>query len=312
MDVQRRLASLEMIHSEQCQFEDAEARCNFDRAIQLFQALLAADPARSGNDRLLYQIAKAYDLDGRVEQSGAALDRLVHEYPNSEYTIEARFRLGEMRFGQQQYSLAEQEYQAVIAAGEGSAHFDNAVYMHGWSLFKQSRYQASLASFTRVLDRTMPDSGDIEHLPRAELEMTQDTLRVMSLAFSYLDGADSIRQCYANRGARPSYSYYLYDSLARLYLEKQRYRDSAETYAAYAQLYPDSDSALEFSVLLIGVYQAGSFPSEILPAKEAFVRRYGIHSSYWAASDEAVHRQLRPHLGPKGSDCFNFDQLVSR
>lgn len=293
--VELRLSDLQMQRSEQCQFEDASAKCEFDSAAQLYQALLATAPNRPDNDRLLYQLARAYDLDGRIEQSAEVLSRLVAQYPNSEYTIEARFRLGETLFSQQQYALAEQQYAKVIAAGDGGAYFDNALYMHGWSLFKQTRYQASLASFTQVLDRRVPDSGDIDQLPRAELEVTEDTLRVMSLAFSYMGGAESIGQYYASRGTR-SYEYYLYASLAKLYLEKQRYRDSAETYAAYAQLYPDSDYALEFSVLLIGVYQAGSFPSEILPAKEAFVRRYGIHSQYWSASDEAAHQQLLPQL----------------
>lgn len=293
--VQRRLAGLEMARSEQRQIDEVQAQRYFDEAISLYQTLLAANPERGDNDRLLYQMAKAYELDGRVEESGEVLGRLALEFPDSEYYAEAMFRHGEMLFSQQRYALAERDYRAVIEAGEDSSYFDNAIYMHGWSLFKQSRYQASLGSFGRVLDRTVPPSGDIEDLPRAELEMTQDTLWVMSLVFSYLDGAVSIGEYTAHHGARP-YNHYLYDSLGKLYLEKQRYRDSAETYGAYVEQYPDSDFAVGFSVQLIDVYQAGSFPSEILPAKEAFARHYGIHSAYWSARDAAVKQQIRPHL----------------
>lgn len=58
--VELRLSDLQMQRSEQCQFEDASAKCEFDSAAQLYQALLATAPNRPDNDRLLYQLARAY------------------------------------------------------------------------------------------------------------------------------------------------------------------------------------------------------------------------------------------------------------
>jgi TolA-binding protein len=295
IDVQRRLAGLEMLHSEQRQIDSPQLQRYFDEAIALHQTLLAAHPQRGDNDRLLYQMAKAYELDGRVEESALVLGRLAAGYPDSEYYAEAQFRHAEMLFSQQQYAAAEQAYSAVVAAGKQTSYYDNAIYMQGWTLFKQSSYESSLASFTQVLDRTIPDSGSIEALPRGEAEMAEDTLRVMSLAFSYLQGAESIRDFYGASAARP-YQHLVYQGLGQLYLEKQRYRDSAETYALYVEHYPDTAHAPEFSGRLIDVYQQGGFPSEILPAKEGFARRYGLHSNYWSAAKESVREDLRRHL----------------
>ena len=295
INVQRHLAGLEMLRSEQRQIDSPELQRYFDEAIVLHQSLLAANPQRVDNDRLLYQMAKAYELDGRVEEAALILDRLALEDPDSEYYAEAQFRHAEMLFSQQQYAAAEQAYSAVVAAGKETSYYDNAIYMQGWSLFKQSSYQASLASFTQVLDRIIPESGSIEALPRGEAEMAEDTLRVMSLAFSYLQGAESIRDFYGASAARP-YQHLVYQALGQLYLEKQRYRDSAETYALYVEQYPNSAYAPEFSVRLVDVYQQGGFPSETLPAKESFARRYGLQSSYWSAAPESVREDLRPHL----------------
>lgn len=295
INVQRRLAGLEMLRSEQHQIDSPQIQRYFDEAIALHQSLLAAHPQRVDNDRLLYQMAKAYELDGRVEESALVLGRLAAQYPDSEYYAEAQFRHAEMLFSQQKYAASEQAYSAVVAAGRETSYYDNAIYMQGWSLFKQSSYQASLASFTQVLDRTILETGSTETLSRGEAEMAEDTLRVMSLAFSYLLGAESISEFYRASSVR-SYQHLLYQGLGELYLEKQRYRDSAETYALYVEQYPDSRYAPEFSVRLINVYQQGGFPSEILPAKEGFARRYGLQSSYWSAAEELVREDLRSHL----------------
>lgn len=295
IQVQRRLAGLEMAQGESRQADGVQSERYFSEAVVLYQALLDAHPERADNDRLLYQMAKAYELDGEIELSRELLGRLAADYPESEYYPEARFRHGEMLFSQQRYIEAESAYRAVIAFGTDSPYFRNAVYMQGWSLFKQSRYDEALEPFTRVLELSIPADGDVEALPRARQDMVQDSLRAMSLAFYYLEGADSLA-AYSPRGGETRYTHRLYSQLANLYLAKERYRDSAATFARYVEDYPGSDYAPGFSVKLIAVYQQGNFPSEIIPAKQDFVRSYGIHSKYWEQRDEVARTGLRPHL----------------
>jgi tetratricopeptide (TPR) repeat protein len=117
----------------------------------------------------------------------------------------------------------------------------------------------------------------------------------MSLVASYLEGAETLQQVYQPLGER-EYLHLLYRRLAELYLEKRRYRDSAETYKQFVAHYPNSDHAPAFSVSTIDVYINGHFPSLVLPAKEAFVRHYGVGSYYWQNKSVAVQEQLRPHL----------------
>jgi TolA-binding protein len=293
--VQQRLAGLEMLRSEQRQVDTAQSAHYFAEAIELYQSLIDTYPDRQDNDRLLYQMAKAHDLDGNIDASSEILGRLAREYPQSQYYAEAQFRYGELLFSQQRYQQAEQAYGAVLRSEPASPYHDNARYMRGWSLFKQSMYEPAIDDFTAVLDQTIPSTGTLADLPRAELELAEDTLRVMSLAFSYLDGADSIAATYARLGQR-EYRHLLYLGLGELYLSKQRYRDSADTWTHFVEQFPQSEYAPEFSVRLIDVYQRGGFPSEILPAKEDFVRRYGLYSSFWSSKGETVQQGLRSHL----------------
>lgn len=293
--VMRRLAGLQMIKSENEQMSATEQREFYGEAIAMYQAILRDNPNSADNDRLMYQMAKAYELDGRREEAKATLDKIAHKYPESDFQTEVQFRRGEILFSQGDYAGAEAAYAKVVAAGEGSQYFLNAVYMKGWAQFKQNRYRHALKSYTKVLDKLLADTTDIELLPSVNRNMAQDTLRVMSLSFSYLEGPYTIADVYDLWGNR-HYEHLLYDGLGQLYLEKERYRDSADTFLEYVKHFPNSDHAPYFSVQAIDVYDKGGFPSLILPAKEAFVANYGIASQYWAERDEARRATVKPYL----------------
>lgn len=298
-----RLAGLEMIRSEQNQVEANAPGDYFTDTIVMYQELIALQAGRPGEDKLLYQLAKAYALDGRTAESRATLDRLAASHPDSPYISETQFRLAEQAFSAGNYAAAEAGYARVVAAGETTgfqgdfqnAFQDNARYMLGWSQFKRDRYEESLMTFTRVLDDTMGESAELADVPRAKQNLVADTFRVMGVIFSYRDGPDTIYQTYQNLGVRP-YNHLFYRNLGDLYLDKERYRDSADTYQFYVDHYPLSDYAPQFSGLVIDVYDQGDFPSLLLPAKEEFVNNYGIRSQYWEQKPKSVRESLKPDL----------------
>ncbi|MEK7759550.1 MAG: tetratricopeptide repeat protein, partial [Pseudomonadota bacterium] len=107
---------------------------DYKRAIGVYQNLLRVYPNYAGNDRVLYQLARAHDEIGDHKQALTTLDRLVSNYPHSAYRPEAQFRRGELLFGQRSYTEAERAYAQVVAKGEASPFYERALYMHGWSL----------------------------------------------------------------------------------------------------------------------------------------------------------------------------------
>ncbi|MCV6604347.1 MAG: tetratricopeptide repeat protein, partial [Porticoccaceae bacterium] len=295
--IERRLAGLEMLQSEQRQVDGADVGPYYQGAVELYQGLLKNHPDHEGNDRLLYQLAKAYELDGKIDQAMTELNRLVGDYPQSTYYGEAQFRRAELLFSQGNYRDAEQAYRAVIdhQQGSDSAFYRNALYMHGWSQFKRNRYRDSLDSFAKVLDGLIPQQGDLERLPRSKRDIADDSLRVMSLVFSYLDGAKTIAEVTSAQGER-HYQHLFYQQLGDLYLDKERYQDSADTFLAFVKTYPGHDKAPLFNVKTIEVYGKGNFPLLVLEAKRNFVSNYGIASDFWQRKDESVRDTLRPHL----------------
>src|SRR6202167_60852 len=192
-------------------------------AIHLYTALLKTYPKYERNDSVLYQLARAYELNAQPDKALASLDQLVASYPHSHYIDEAQFRRGELLFSDKAYPKAQTANEAVIKVGSSSAFYNQSLYKHGWSLFKQGENERSLDSFAGVLDSELVAKNDpnklieIDTLTRANRELVEDTFRVMSITFSYLDGPKTIQEFvrrHTPRGGAPRpYSYLLYARL---------------------------------------------------------------------------------------------------
>src|SRR5450631_3913790 len=260
-------------------------------AIHLYSALLKTYPKYERNDSVLYQLARAYELNAQPDKALASLDQLVANYPNSHYIAETQFRRGELLFSSKAYAKAQSAYEAVIKIGPASAFFNQSLYKHGWSLFKQGENERSLDSFAGVLDSVLmskhspPELIELETLSRPNRELVEDTFRVMSITFSYLDGPKTIQDFVKHRTPRGGlprpYSYLLYARLGDLYMEKERYTDAADSYRAFVSLDRNNEKAPLLETQAIEAYQKGGFPQLVLQGKKEFVENYNFGTAYW-------------------------------
>lgn len=268
-------------------------------AIKLYATLLKAYPNYARNDQVLYQLARAYETTGQPEQALATLDRVVKTYPQSPQLDEVQFRRGELLFSAKNYSGAQDAYNYVIKRGTASAFYEQSLYKHGWSLFKQSLSEESLPSFAGVLDQKLVNSRKVfrqpDSLKRADRELVDDTLRVMSITFSYLEGAESLDGFLNKHGDAP-YAHLLYSRLGDLYVEKQRFQDAATTYRAYVARNPNSDYAPNLAMQGIEAYRKGGFTQLVLDGKHEYVERYNFGTAFWQGRDRAKYPQVVSEL----------------
>jgi TolA-binding protein len=260
-------------------------------AIHLYTALLKAYPKYERNDSVLYQLARAYELNAQPDKALASLDQLVTAYPKSRYIDEAQFRRGEILFSDKAYPRAQAAYEAVIAIGAASPFYNQSLYKHGWSLFKQGENERSLESFAGVLDSVLVSKRDptelieLDALTRPNRELVEDTFRVMSITFSYSDGPKTIDEFVKHRtpsGRQPRpYSYLLYARLGDLYMEKERYTDAADSYRAFVSQDRNNEKAPLLEMQAIEAYQKGGFPQLVLQGKKEFVENYSFGTAYW-------------------------------
>jgi cellulose synthase operon protein C len=291
--------SLESGELERMEKEVTQLDLAGGEAIRLYTSLLKAYPNYPRNDEVLYQLARAYETTGQPEQALATLDRIARAYPASPQLAEVQFRRGELLFSARRYAEAERAYASVVDDETRSAFFEQSLYKHGWSLFKQGRSEDCLPSFARVLDQKLLKrdraAARPETLARADRELVEDTLRVMSITFSYLDGAESLDRFVARRGTS-SYSHLLYSRLGDLYVEKQRFQDAASTYRAYAARDPHGDYAPNLSMQAIEAYEKGGFTRLVLEGKLEYVERYNFSTPFWQARKRADHPRVVEEL----------------
>jgi TolA-binding protein len=313
-EAMRRLGDLELEATEAQQLMeniDALEQASYDNAVSLYQQLLESYPDYRRNDTVLYQLARAYEIGGRTDDALEVLNDLVDQFPDTPLIDEVQFRRGEMLFLRKNYNDAEVAYQAVVAYGEESRFYEQSLYKLGWAQFKLAWHDDSLQPFFELLDRkigdiTLRDGDDrLAALSRAEQEIVEDTFRVLSISFSYMQGAESIDD-FLDERSHPEYAYVIYMNLGDLYLDKERFVDAAETYEAFVDQDPFHAKAPLLQVEVIEAYKRGGFPSLVLEGKKGFVERYGMDGEFWIRNPRDQNTAVAAHLKANLNDLAQY------
>ncbi len=296
--------SLDAGEAERMDAEVSRIDAGGAEAIRLYTQRLAAHPDAPGNDQVLYQLARAYETTGQPSQALATLDEFVRRYPDSPRIAEVQFRRGELLFSARDYRAAEAAYTEVTRRGPGD-FYQQGLYKQGWSLFKQGANDESLPVFARLLDLRLRDASapqgfrPPDSLPRAEREITDDTLRAMTLVFTYHEDVEPLNRLVDQLG-RPPYASLLYARLGDLHVEKERFQDAATAYRAYVARQPNSEFAPGLSTRAIEAYNRGGFAQLVLEGKREYVEHYNIGTAFWQGRNRAdypgVVAQLKTHL----------------
>ena len=275
----RRIGDLEMDSVDRASGQTADAP-DYRAAIARYQEFLKTYPTDVANDRVLYQLARAYEQGADPEAALKTLDRLVQGYPATPYRDEAQFRRGELLFTARDYAAAEQAYASVLRSRQANPYHDRALYMQGWSQFKQGRLDEALHSFFGVLDVKLGGRegegalATLAGLSRADRELVEDTFRVVSLSLSNLQGAESI-PAYIDSPVRRGYAFRVYEQLGDFYVKQERTKDAAETFGLYARRNPLDAQAPVLQARVIEIYEKSGFSTLALEAKKEYVARFG-------------------------------------
>ncbi len=134
----------------------------------------------------------------------------------------------------------------------------------------------------------------------------EDTLRVMAITFSYVEGSESLDSFLNKRGKPTPYSHLLYSQLGDLYVEKQRFQDAATTYRAYVARDPNSDYAPNLAMQGIEAYNKGGFTQLVLDGKHEYVERYNFGTAFWQGRDRAKYPQVVKELKTNLKDVATY------
>jgi len=287
----------------------AVKEATFAEAISLYQEFIRIYPDYEKVSEIKYQLARALSLNSEPEKSLELLDQIAIAPVKASSYVESQFRRGESYFVRKKYIVAEKAYTEVIVKGEGTTYYDKALYKRGWSLFKQSFFPESQQDFFNLLERLFTQTSNKSQVNINQNKLTEDlikdTKRVISLTFYNQDGVASVQQYFDTHGTK-TYENQIYDALAKLYIEQERFQDAADTYLGFVDRNPLNTSAPDFHTSVIEIYKKGGFPSLILPAKEGFVVNYGRNSEFWKIHSGDLTERIKPQLREHLEDISRF------
>jgi len=307
-DLTLRLAETKLSSEDETVQSDNSAiqEATFVEAISLYETLLKEYPDYQHQSDVKYQLARAHSLNREPEKSLLLLDQIAVITPvKASSYVESQFRRGESYFVRKKYVTAEKAYTEVILKGQNTNFYDKALYKRGWSLFKQSLYPEAQEDFFVLYEKLLKIKNNTQSISKLNLDLIDDTKRVISLAFYNQDGAVSVQGYFDKHGQKP-YEDEIYDSLAKLYIEQERFQDASDTYLGFVERNPLDSASPDFHSKVIEIYKKGGFPSLILPAKESYVVNYGKNSQFWEVHKGTIIERIKPQLKEHLDDISIF------
>lgn len=277
-------------NSKKEEFDETYANQRLDTTIELLSTSVRDYPKAKGNDRILYQLAKAYDQKGDYNHSEKILKKLVTQFPKSQHYIESQFRLGEIAFSRRKYADAEFAYTDIIGAKKDPVFYEKALFKRGWARFKQEYYLEAVDDYLAAV--TYHDFKEYADLNQTETDQFKEYFRAIGLSFSYLGGAEPLND-YFKENSKFKYIFYTYSHVSDIYLKEKRYSDAVDTLNYYIKKYPDSKNIPDSHIKIIDIWKNSGFTKKASDAIETFYTKYNPQSKYWLSknTDSKIYKK---------------------
>lgn len=310
-DAETRAEALRRMADLQLTLDDhdpgAQSLQRIDTAIELYRRLLRERPDDPGNDRVLYQLARAHQARGEHAAAIDTLAALIARYPESSYAADGRFRRAELLYAAQRYAEALPDYAAVLAQRQRSAFFDAAEYKYAWTLYQLSRHAQVIEVTHTLLTRELAgvdtppvdaatdvdlmqwQAAVLAALPAGRRDLVRDVLRLNGLAFAAQGGPEALRAWQQAGSAKdlPALLPLYHLGLAALMLDRDGPAAAAASLAGFADQQPWHPLAPAFREQAIARLRETGDADAVLAGLRRYAADYAPDGAYWQHSSLA-------------------------
>ena len=309
LDAINRLAELEFELSSKLQEENENLKkdnneelddklynARLNKTVELLSTSLKDYPKAKGNDKILYQLAKAYDHKGDNDNSEKTLLKLVRKYPKSTYYIESQFRIAEILFSKRNYVKAEDTYTDIIGSRKDNVFYEKALFKRGWARFKQEYYLEAVDDYLEAVNYHNFD--DFNELKKSELGQFNEYFRAIGLSFSYLGGAEPLNE-YFKTNPSFRYIYYSYSHVSEIYLKQQRYSDAVNTLKFFIANNTNSKNIPLSHLQIVNIWKDSGFAKKASEEIDLLYEQYHPNSKYWLSKKASSKMYKKVSTGLK-------------
>jgi tetratricopeptide (TPR) repeat protein len=284
-------AALQRFDAGELKTEPAMPRVSYREAVEMGYKILDKYPTAPFNDKVVYRIALSHLEENNVERAREFFQRLIAEYPKSDYILEGHFRLGEYYFDQRQYAEAVNHYSKLLNNWQ-NPFFDMALYKLAWSYYNQNDFSKAISTFIYLIDdiNLVNKAQNPEVLGKTKTDLRKESVEYVAQCFADYGGARKAETFMQQFGVKP-YSIDIFMQLADTYQTRNFYDEAIQTLEAILRLWPYHQQAPEFQNKIASNYLAAGDPEKAEAARETLVQNYGPGSAWLNKFPEGPERE---------------------
>ncbi len=274
--------------------QDAQIKQSLQRTITLLETTLRDYPKAKSNDKVLYQLAQAYDRAGEYETAINTLVKLAKHYKRSLYYPEAQFRIAERSFVRGDYITAEDSYTEVVLTPGSEKFYEKSLFKRGWTRYKQQLYLEAVDDYVNSIE--FHEFEAYNTLTPSDKSQFDEYFRALGLAFTHQLDQVSIQQYFIDNKKFP-YIYETYTTVSDIFIKQERYSDAASVLEEYTASHPSSKNTPTAEQKIIAAWRKGGFTSRLYSSIENFYTRYQPQAAYWKNAEKGeTYKVAQQHL----------------
>ncbi|MDZ7311090.1 MAG: tetratricopeptide repeat protein [candidate division KSB1 bacterium] len=260
--------------------EPAMPRVSYREAVEMAYKILDKYPTAPFNDKVVYRIAICHLEENNLERTRDFFQKLIAEYPKSDYVLESHFRLGEYFFDQRQYAEAVDHYSKLLNNWQ-NPFFDMALYKLAWSYYNQNNFAKAISTFIYLIDdiNLVSNAQNTEILGKTKTDLRKESIEYIAQCFADFGGARKAESFLHQFGQKP-YSLDIFMRLAETYQTRNFYEEAVQTLEAILRLWPFHERAVDFQNNIAENYLRAGDADKAEVARETLVKNYGPGSAW--------------------------------
>ncbi|MGC6415545.1 MAG: tetratricopeptide repeat protein [Bradymonadia bacterium] len=197
-----------------------------DKAIELYMYIAKNFSDYPRLDNVLYALAFNYQQKGNPDAAKKIYRTLIQRFPRSARVPDTLVNFGEILFQDGEAAKAAQVYKKVIASYRDAPVYAYARYKLGWCHYNMGRYKDALTDFLDVVQYSDKQRGG----GRNKLVLKREATRDLVKTYVHIDEATPKKALRFFRKVAPTKYLDLCESLAQLYSDKGKFRESNQMY----------------------------------------------------------------------------------
>lgn len=284
-------ADLKRFDAGELKTEPAMPRVSYREAVQMGYDILEKHPTAAFNDKVVYRIAICHLEENNLDRAQEFFQKLIAEYPKSEYLLESYFRLGEYYFDQRRYAEAADSYSKLLNNWK-NPFFDMALYKLAWSYYNINEFPRAISTFIYLIDdiNLLNETQHVEGLGKTKADLRKEAIEYVAQCFADYGGARKA-ESFLNQIGEKGYSINIFLKLAETYQARNFYDESTQTLEAILRLWPLHEQAPEFQSKIVENYLRAGEAEKAEAAREALVKNYGPGSAWLNKYPEGEARE---------------------